>query len=69
VAVRLAVDDGIRVLNFAFHSPSLLPGNTPFVRSESDLLTFWTWWERILAELDRLGVRPASIDEILAAAG
>lgn len=68
-AVRAAVEEGVRVLTFAFHSPSLVPGNTPFVRTEDDLLRFWTWWEQMLAELDRLDIRPASLGEVIAAAG
>jgi hypothetical protein len=32
--------DGLRVFTFAFHSPSLEPGNTPYVRSVQDLEQF-----------------------------
>jgi hypothetical protein len=67
-AVRIAAGEGVRVLNFAFHSPSLVPGNTPFVRNEGDLAAFWAWWERMVAELDRLNIRPASLSELIAAA-
>lgn len=66
-AIRTAVDDGVRLLNFSFHSPSLVPGHTPYVRDAGDLLRFWTWWEGVFDLLDRLGVRPVSLDEILAA--
>jgi hypothetical protein len=68
-AVRVAVGEGLRVLNFAFHSPSLTPGHTPYVRDDADLAAFWTWWDRVLAELDRLGVRPCGLAELIAAAG
>ncbi|MCC2976725.1 polysaccharide deacetylase family protein [Sphingomonas sp. PL-96] len=67
-AIRTAVGEGIRLLNFSFHSPSLMPGHTPYVRDAGDLRRFWTWWEGVFDLLDRLGVRPASLDEILAAA-
>jgi hypothetical protein len=66
-AVRVAVGEGLRVLNFAFHSPSLEPGHTPYVRDAADLAGFWHWWEEVLALLDRLGVRNASLAEILGA--
>ncbi len=66
-AVRVAVDEGVRLLNFAFHSPSLEPGNTPYVRDMADLAAFHRWWDAVFALLDRLGVRPASLDEIVAA--
>jgi len=67
-AVRIAVGEGLRLLNFAFHSPSVEPGHTPYVRTEADLAAFLRWWEEVLALLDRLGVRSASVDEIVAAA-
>ncbi|MGC2203832.1 MAG: polysaccharide deacetylase family protein [Stellaceae bacterium] len=31
---------GHRVFSFTYHSPSLAPGNTPYVRSEADLQSF-----------------------------
>jgi len=68
-AVRVAVGEGLRVLNFAFHSPSLEPGHTPYVRDAADLAAFWRWWEAVLALLDRLDVRNASLAELLEAAG
>jgi hypothetical protein len=68
-AIRVAVGEGLRVLNFAFHSPSLVPGHTPYVRDEADLATFWRWWDRVLAELDRMGVRPCGLAELIEAAG
>jgi hypothetical protein len=67
-AIRVAAGEGVRLLNFAFHSPSLVPGNTPYVRDAADLRRFWAWWEGVLDLLDRLGIQPATLDEILAAA-
>ncbi len=67
-AVRVAVGEGLRVLSFAFHSPSLAPGHTPYVRDEAELRAFWSWWDAVLAELDRLGAKPAGLDEVIAAA-
>jgi hypothetical protein len=37
---RTLVAGGARFLNFTFHSPTLVPGLTPFVRSEADLQEF-----------------------------
>lgn len=68
-AVRIALGEGLRLLNFAFHSPSVQPGHTPYVRTEADLAAFLHWWDEILALLDREGVRPASVDEIVQALG
>lgn len=64
-SVRVAIGEGIRVLSFAFHSPSLVPGHTPYVRDEADLRAFWRWWDAILAELDRLGAKAAGLDEMV----
>jgi len=67
-AVRVAVGEGVRLLNFSFHSPSVEPGHTPYVRDQADLAAFHHWWERIFALLAGLGVAPASLSEIVAAA-
>jgi len=68
-AVRIAVEEeGQRLLSFSFHSPSLVPGHTPYVRDAGDLARFWAWWTEMFALLERLGVLPATIDDILMAA-
>lgn len=67
-AIRVAVGEGVRVLNFSFHSPSLAPGHTPYVRDAADLAAFWRWWDAVLALLARLDVRPAALAQLLAAA-
>lgn len=66
-AIRIAAGEGLAVLNFSFHSPSLVPGNTPYVRDAGDLREFQRWWETVIAELGRLGVKAASLDELLRA--
>lgn len=67
-AVRTAVGEGDRVLNFAFHSPSLVPGHTPYVRNATDLAAFYGWWTAVLDLLDRLGVRAIGLDALIIAA-
>ena len=68
-AVDAAVGDGERLLVFSFHSPTLAPGNTPYVRDAADLARFWRWWDLMFARLDRLGVRATTIAEIIVASG
>lgn len=68
-AIRCAVGDGLALLNLSFHSPSLVPGHTPYVRDRADLTNFHAWWDAVLALLDRLDVRPASLADVLAACG
>jgi hypothetical protein len=67
-AVRVAVGEGVRLLNFSFHSPSVEPGHTPYVRDQADLAAFHRWWERMCALLASLGVTSASLGEIIATA-
>ncbi|MCP3736328.1 polysaccharide deacetylase family protein [Sphingomonas sp. RP10(2022)] len=68
-AVRIAVrEQGQRLLSFSFHSPSLEPGHTPYVRDAADLRHFWNWWSRMFATLVQLGVTPVTLDEVLAVA-
>lgn len=66
-AIRVAHGEGLRLFNLAFHSPSLEPGHTPYVRDAADLAEFWRWWDGVFALFARLGVENASLAEILAA--
>ncbi len=68
-AIDIAIDLRLPVLNFSFHSPSLQPGNTPYVRSIADLDLFYRWWDVVLDHLARRGVEPTTAAEILAMAG
>ena len=67
-AIDIALDDGLPLLVFSFHSPSLLPGHTPYVRDEGDLDRLYRWWRTCFEHLARRGVKPASVGEIIAAA-
>ncbi|OHD09081.1 polysaccharide deacetylase family protein [Sphingopyxis sp. RIFCSPHIGHO2_12_FULL_65_19] len=67
-AIDIAIEQGLPVLNFSFHSPSLQPGNTPYVRSAADLDLFYRWWDIILDHLARRGVDATTAAEILAMA-
>lgn len=65
-AVRVALAEGTRLLSFSFHSPSLVPGHTPYVRDAADRARFDRWWDVMLDLLDGLGVLPVSVGEIIA---
>ncbi|MDG2004010.1 MAG: polysaccharide deacetylase family protein [Novosphingobium sp.] len=65
--IDIALDEGLPVLVFSFHSPSLAVGSTPYVRSGEDLEAFYDWWRTILAYLAKRGVPPTSISDIMAA--
>ena len=67
-AVDRLMEDGIKLFSISFHSPSLQPGHTPYVRTEADLELFYAWWDGIFDFFSRRGIAPASIDEVLTAA-
>lgn len=64
--VDIAIDEGLPILVFSFHSPSLAPGHTPYVRSEDDLDALYDWWRTLFRHLASRGIRPVSAAEIVA---
>jgi hypothetical protein len=44
--IRAMIARGIRVFTLTYHSPSLAPGNTPYVRNSADLRRFMATIER-----------------------
>ena len=66
-AIDAAIEAGLPILNLSFHSPSLAPGHTPYVRDAGDLATFWAWWDRVLAHLARRGVRGCLVEDAVGA--
>lgn len=66
-AIDALLDDGVRLLNFSFHSPTLEPGHTPYVRTQGDLEDFYRWWGAVLSHLAMRGISSTSMAEFLAA--
>jgi hypothetical protein len=64
--IDIALDEGLPVLIFSFHSPSLAPGYTPYVRNEDELDALYDWWRRAFAYLAQRGVRPTTAAELTA---
>lgn len=53
----------------SFHSPSVEPGHTPYVRNAQDLKLFYEWLETVLGYLvNDIGATPARPEEIYQAA-
>lgn len=67
-AIDVALDDDLRLLVFSFHSPSLSPGYTPYVRTEADLDGFYDWWRAVLEHLEMRNVKPVDIGQLMTAA-
>jgi hypothetical protein len=69
---RAMVRRGQRVFVLSYHSPSLEPGNTPYVRTADDLSRFLRWIEAYLefffGEIGGVAATPSFIYEEAAAA-
>ncbi|MCB2067813.1 MAG: polysaccharide deacetylase family protein [Erythrobacter sp.] len=63
--IDIALDDKLPMLVFSFHSPSLRPGSTPYVRSDEDLDALYDWWRRIFAYLRQRGVQASSVRDVM----
>jgi hypothetical protein len=63
--IDMALDDGLPVLVLSFHSPSISPGHTPYVRTESELDQLYDWWRRIFAYLEMRAVKPVTVAGIM----
>lgn len=63
-AVDRLIDDGLQLFSISFHSPSVEPGNTPYVRDAKDLERFYAWWDGIFDLFGRRGIAPASMAEV-----
>lgn len=58
---KALVERGVQVFTLAFHSPSLEPGNTPYVRSQRDLDALLAWLAHYIEFfLERIGGQPAT---------
>ncbi len=66
--IDIALDDGLEMLVLSFHSPSLAPGFTPYVRTEEEVEILYDWLRSVYGYLDLRGVRSASVADVIEAA-
>jgi hypothetical protein len=66
-AIDSLIEEDVPVLSFSFHSPTLEPGHTFYVRSQDELVAFYRWWDVVLDHLARRGVMPMGLAELLEA--
>jgi hypothetical protein len=63
------LEDGVRVFVFSFHSPSVMPGGTPYVRSTADLERFCDkcrrYFDHFLGRLNGIGMTPLQLKAFL----
>jgi peptidoglycan/xylan/chitin deacetylase (PgdA/CDA1 family) len=67
IAIRQLLDSGHQLFSLSFHTPTLVPGHTPYVRTASDLKKFWAWWDGVFNLFDKRGVLPIRSGAIVAA--
>lgn len=67
-AIRRLIDDGQRVFSLSYHSPSVVPGYTPYVRDAADLAAFYRWWDGVFELFAQYGVEAALAADIVSAA-
>jgi hypothetical protein len=67
IAIRQLLDSGHQLFSLSFHTPTLVPGHTPYVRTASDLKKFWAWWDGVFNMFAKHGVLPIRSGEIVAA--
>jgi hypothetical protein len=65
--------DGVRVFVFSFHSPSVMPGGTPYVRDQADLNRFLDkcrrYFEYFKKQLNGVAMTPIEIKDVLSNGG
>lgn len=67
--VRALLKRGTRIFTLSYHSPSLVPGNTPYVRTRADRERFVSWFEEFYEFFQgEVGGQPASVSEVYALA-
>lgn len=63
------LEDGVRVFVFSFHSPSVMPGGTPYVRSAAELERFLArcrrYFEYFYRRLNGVGMTPLQVKSLL----
>ena len=63
--VRTLLARGTRVFTMSYHSPSLVPGSTPYVRSRADLDRFLAWLDAFYDFfITEIGGRPATCTSV-----
>lgn len=67
---KTLLSDGVRVFVFSFHSPSVMPGGTPYVRNDEDLERFLEkcrrYFDFFLREIQGVTMTPLGAKELLA---
>lgn len=66
--LELTLEAKIPLTVLSFHSPSIVPGLTPYTQSEDDVEALYDWFAQIYARLAKAGVKSASVQDVIAGA-
>ncbi|WP_338390473.1 polysaccharide deacetylase family protein [Erythrobacter longus] len=66
--LELTFEAQIPLTVLSFHSPSLVPGYTPYTRDAGDVEALYDWFAQIYACLGKAGVRSATVGDVFGAA-
>ncbi|RJF91364.1 polysaccharide deacetylase family protein [Sphingomonas cavernae] len=64
-AIRVLAGEGLRIFSLSFHSPSLEPGHTQYVRDAADLKVFYRWWDEVIALFHKLAIAPCGGEDFV----
>lgn len=64
-AIAVLDGEGIDIFSLSFHTPSVVPGFTPYVRNEAELAVFWNWWDDVFNEFSRRRIAPVCYAELI----
>ena len=67
LAINQLLDSGLQLFSLSFHTPTLVPGHTPYVRTTRDLKRFWAWWDGVFNLFAKHGVTAVRSGEIVTA--
>ena len=62
----LAIEAKLPLIVLSFHSPSIVPGLTPYTHTEGEVEELYDWFANIYERLFGAGVRSVSVDEVVA---
>ena len=67
-AAEALIKDGQPIIGLSYHSPTVVPGHTPYVRDAADLKIFYQWWDAMFELFAKHGVTAVRAADIVAAA-
>ncbi len=66
--IDIMIEHSAPIFSLSYHSPSVVPGHTPYVRDEADLKDFYRWWDGVFEKFAKHGVEAAAATDVIAAA-